>query len=146
MKTYKIYEFTSLLRLGLWAGGRIPELGYLSAPRQTEGDSSLAGLSGTRLGNGITLEKNRPGEGGAFTVTFSVYDPYADRYVFYELTATLTQEGDVYETMQSLLEQSGQIYTQGLTSRYISLQDRRRYHAVHSSWRSGTIATNGRRR
>ncbi len=145
MKTYRIYEFASLLRLGLWSGGRIPELGYLSAARPAEGDSSLAGLGGRKIGNGITLEKYRPGEGSSTAMTFSVYDPYADRYDFYELTATLSTEGEVYETIQTLLEQSGQIYTQGLTGRSISLQERRRYQAIHSSWRSGQIATPGRR-
>ncbi len=145
MKTYRLTEFTSLLRLGLWSGGRIPGFGYLSVARQQAGGNAPAGIGGVWLGGGVTLESSRPDPEGSAILTFSIYDPYRGEYLFYGVSATLESE-EVEESLETLLEQEGQLYRKRKQNLYISFQQKRRYEAIHSSYRGGTVPTSRRRR
>lgn len=132
MKAYELSEFTSLLRLGLWSGGEIAGLGYVSVAREANGDPGLSGLTGVWFGNGIMLENIQP-DNVEMKLVFSLYDPYEGVYKYYNVYTY--SAGSVEEVLQALTEKRGgaQAYIGG------SLREKRKYESTYTSIRSGTI-------
>lgn len=144
MKTYDLTEFTFLLKLGLWNGGRVSGLGYVSAAKASDG-ITMSGLNGIVLGGGIMLERSAPGPANDLQLTLSVYNPYAGRYDSYTVLADFNLPGvKQLPTTQDEIEKA--VRRSGNTGAYIPFREKLRYEAAHSSVRTGRIATPRRKR
>lgn len=146
MKVYELSEFIFLLRLGLWSGGEIASLGYVTAARNADGDGGIAGLGGIWLGSGITLEHSRPNPSGETELTFSIYEPYTGEYRFLAVAASCGE--DIERLIFTITEEAERTNRRGARKpqEHESLQSKRRYIAQHSSPRSGAVPTTRRNR
>ena len=155
MKTYDLTEFTFLLKLGLWNGGRVSGLGYVSAAKASDG-ITIPGLNGIVLGSGIMLERSAPGPANDLQLTLSVYNPYAGRYDSYTVLADFnllgvkqlpTTQDEIEKALTQVLEEIEQaVRRSGNTGAYTPFREKLRYEAAHSSVRTGRIATPRRKR
>jgi hypothetical protein len=153
MKPCELSEFTLLLKLGLWNGGAVSGLGYVSAATKHADGMPMVGLAGLWLGGGVTLES---AEGGQLVL--SVYEPYAGRYECFAVSADFNMPGfaerpttlhEIEMALAAAIEQETKAIRRGrgtTFSEYTSLRDKRRYQAAYTSVRTGSIPTPRRRR
>lgn len=141
VKTYELSEFIFLLRLGLWGGGEITGLGYVSKTRGATGEIGNAGLTGMCLGSGVMLENSRSDLPGESNLVFSIYEPYTGDYRFQVVTANC--DGDIKRMLLAILDGTEWINDRGgrKIREYVSLQSKRRYGVEHKSLRSGLLPT-----
>jgi hypothetical protein len=140
MKKYELSEFIFLLRLGVWRGGEIVGIGYVSAARKGTEVDGLAGLMGFPLGSGVMLEQNRSYSYGETDMTFSVYDPYSGAYDRFTVTAGC--DGNMEEVLLAVLneaERENMITSARKSAAYVSIRSKRKYVAEYSSMRGGKV-------
>jgi hypothetical protein len=148
MKNYELSEFISLLRLGVWCGGEVGGIGYVSAARSVESPTGgMAGVCGLWLGGGVMLEgdggRSEPGTTGTVTggMTFSVFDPYTGRHNWWAVDTDL--DDNPAELISAIIKEAERAWLLGprLPREHVSLQNRRRHVAQFSSMRGGSLPT-----
>jgi len=144
-ESYNISEFVACLKLGIWPGGEVGQLGYLSSLRLLSQGSANAGLWGVQVGFGVMLERSIMGDTGKTAMDFSVYDPYEGGYKLYRVMSGLT----VAEAMNAIMDMAS---LSGEKMRWSSgvagkspYAFNRKYTAEYRSPRSGSIDTVGRK-
>jgi hypothetical protein len=146
MEKCKLPEFICLLRLGLWGGGEVAGIGYVSTARSVGRTGSLAAMTEFGLGCRIMMECGRSGVNGGAEMTFSVYNPYSGEYDFFAVTAE--RDDNMKELLHTMVKEVERESLLGprLPREYVSLHSKRRYVAGYSSMRSGKIAVTKRNR
>lgn len=82
IKEYGLYDFLMLLQLGLWRGGKVKRLGFLSSAFAVDCADRLPGLTGLRLSNRLMLEACSPScHTPGNTVIISQYEPHSGTYI-----------------------------------------------------------------
>ena len=136
MKQYELSEFVFLLRLGLWNGGDVAGIGYISKVRDAEAMQAYAGCIGMRLGSDVMLEHSRTNAYGETEMTFSVYDPYTGSYRCQAVTAHQAERAE-----EALLWMNKEMERENLSgkSRHSTIKrhHRGRYRADTADWWQG---------
>jgi len=85
MKTYELSEFTFLLKLGLWTGGKILDFGYLSEAEMISTNNNIAGILGIEFSNTVVLEKYELKGINVINLIFSIYKPLQGMYQLWRM-------------------------------------------------------------
>jgi hypothetical protein len=137
MKTRDISKFKFLLKMGLWPGGEVSGIGYVSRATVTT-STPAAGLTGCRIGSGMTLEADRTASVTGTGYILSVYDPYRGDFTSYVFSVAIREKTvNVMEAMCSGLPKPVRLphNANGKHPFYHAPK----YTAEHTSWRSGHI-------
>ena len=142
MMTYSLYEMISLLRTGLWCGGEVDKLGYISRAERVSASVSGCGLSGIYISHDTMLEScELSGQGGGCELLISQYQPYVGTHVTYLLESTtsdrvlfLAKIADIVSGYRDPYMWSHNLYRRN------SFGIERRYSTGHSSMWGGRIA------
>lgn len=103
MNRYSLYEFLMLLQLDLWKGGRVGDLGKLSAAETPVVPvGKLAGIAGTPLNYRLMFEYTEPDSEG-FRLFFSIYDPYSGTFSWRVVITPLRKYRTVQKAMSDLI-------------------------------------------
>ena len=151
MPAHTLSTFAFLLKLGLWGGGSVSGLGYVSAAERCTEAFPVAGLNGLWLCGGVALEKHDPAPAGGQRLVLSVDDPYSGECTTYAVRAdfdlpgmprrALTREA-IENALVSALGEAERSARRGPKPRgYTPYRDKLRYEAAHSSVRTGRIST-----
>ncbi|MDR2978855.1 MAG: DUF5456 family protein [Bacteroidales bacterium] len=145
MKTCDISEFKFLIKMGLWPGGDVSGIGYVSRATVTTTSAPMTGLSGYRISSGMTLETDRTSCATGTGYILSIYDPYNGHFTCYAFSvAVRKKETDFMEVMCSGLPKPVQLphNANGKHPFYHAPK----YTAEHTSWRTGYIPKPNTRR
>ncbi|NDV64651.1 hypothetical protein [Bacteroides sp. 224] len=125
MKTYELSEFSFLLKLGLWTGGEVIGLGYVSSANKVSSNENTAGLSGIELSSGVRLEKQEMTGMSDMDLIFSVYEPYRGTYLFWSVSTNYTS--NLEEVLFASAQQNENIKRKSTGRTYTSFRNKSKY-------------------
>ncbi len=137
MQNYTLKEMLGSLRLGLWSGGYIDGVGYLSGVSHSQPSSSGCGVLGISLWYDMMLEPSWNDS----EVNISVYDIYAGGFMLYTMSfvsgidigAFKRKLIEIVEGQRKKMSWSHTIYKRNM----YAIESR--YSASHSSLRTGKV-------
>lgn len=137
-KTYSLPEFVFWLKLGLWTGGNLEGLGYVSPAHKTPPTSNMCGLNGIYLNESVTLEKYEAWSNTSLVLLFSVYEAYSGTYTCWEVSTNYVEdiESALFSSFNETTTKKGTTW-KGYAQD--SIKSKRRYSGAHNSIRTGTI-------
>lgn len=139
MKSYTLYEMAAMIRLNLWAGGLVENIGRVGGSVLTREDTKDCGWKGISLSANTMIERCEISEDGTARIDLSVYDPYEGTYHLY-VTHSQPSRGTIrlLESIMEAIQQRRKVWSHNIYKNNIFHLERK-YEADYSSIRSGSI-------
>lgn len=139
MKSYTLYEMAAMIRLNLWAGGLVENIGHVGGGVLTREDAKDCGWKGISLSANTMIERCEISEDGTAKIDLSVYDPYEGRYNLY-VTHSQPAQGKIklLESVMNVAQRVRKNWSHNIYKNNI-FHIERKYGADYSSIRSGSI-------
>ena len=141
MKTYTLFEMTALLKAGLWSGGEVEKLGYLSTAVPCAPPAAGCGLAGIAVDHDTMVERCEvSASGDGCKLLISQYRPYAGAYVTCTVASTLSDRQTLLMCLSDTVagKRDPYVWSHNLYKRNVFGLERR-YARNHSSMRSGEV-------
>lgn len=143
MQTYTLYEMVSLIRLGVWQGGMVDKLDYISPVISEQSSQSDCGMMGEYISYDAMLERcEMSADAKSCELDISLYTPYEGEYKSYTLCSSISNRDYLWSKLEEVIQDIRQVYvwSHNLNKNNI-YHIERKYGANHSSMRSGSIGS-----
>lgn len=143
MRIYTLHEMVGLLRLGVWQGGMVEKLDYISPIVAEQSRPSDCGVMGEYISYDAMLERCEvSADAKSCEISISLYNPYAGEYTIYTLCSSIANREYLWARLEEVIQDIRQAYiwSYNITKNNI-FHIERKYEANHSSMRSGSVGS-----
>lgn len=144
MKIYTLYEMVGMLRLGLWQGGMVDKLDYISPVIEEPSSSAREyGVMGVHISYDAMLEGCEvSADAKSCQFDISIYDPYTGCYKIYRVCSSIANREYLWSKLEEVIQDIRQAYVWSHNVNKTNIYHiQRRYGTSHSSMRSGSIGS-----